>query len=157
MATEHLVSVVGDEGVPDDLAASIERAVRTTLQQQGITQRTELTVALVSPDEIRDLNRSYRSIDEETDVLSFTMDQATASPLPPGAAPYLGDIAISTERAALQAREYGHSLAREIAYLTVHGVLHLLGHDHHIPEEQRRMRSAEEDVLARLGLARQVG
>jgi probable rRNA maturation factor len=157
LETEHLVSVVGDEAVPSALEAMIERAVRTTLQQQGITPRTEVTVALVSPGEMRQLNRTHRNIDEETDVLSFAMDQGAASALLPGALPYLGDIAISTQRAELQAREYGHSFAREIAYLTVHGVLHLLGHDHHAPDEQRRMRAAEEAVLALLGLPRADG
>jgi probable rRNA maturation factor len=152
--TEHLVSVVGDEAVPADLETIIERAVRTTLRHQSVTRRTEVTVALVSPAEIRQLNRTFRSIDTETDVLSFTMDQPGASQLLPGAVPYLGDIAIGTQRAELQAREYGHSFAREIAYLTVHGVLHLLGHDHHAPDEQRRMRGAEEEVLALLGLSR---
>lgn len=152
--TQHLVSVVGDEVVPAELEAIIERAVLATLQQQRIAPRTEVTVALVSPGEIRELNRVYRSVDEETDVLSFTMDQEVAAPLLPGALPHLGDIAISMQRAELQAREYGHSFARELAFLTVHGVLHLLGHDHHAPEEQRRMRSVEEDVLALLGLSR---
>jgi len=108
----------------------------------------------VSPAEIRDLNRTYRQVDDETDVLSFSMDD-DQEPRPSLVGPaYLGDIAICLPRAAAQAQEYGHSLERECAYLTVHGVLHLLGHDHHERGEQRRMRTAEESVLKTIGLPR---
>jgi probable rRNA maturation factor len=151
---DHLVSVVGDEPVAAGLAELIERAALATLHQQGVAQATEVTIALVSPEEIRELNCTYRQVDEETDVLSFGMDDDQEPTSLPDALPYLGDIAISFPRAEAQALEYGHSIKRECAYLTVHGVLHLLGHDHHDPDDQRQMRAAEEAVLALLGLSR---
>ena len=151
---DHLVSVVGDEPVTGELSHLIERAALATLRQQGVAPAMEITVALVSPEEIRDLNRTYRQVDVETDVLSFGMDDEQEMLSPPESRPYLGDIAISLSRAVAQAQEYGHSVERECAYLTVHGVLHLLGHDHHDPGEQRRMRANEEAVLAALGLSR---
>jgi probable rRNA maturation factor len=151
---EHVVSVVGDDSIDAALVTVIERAAEAALRQQGVPSPVEVTVALVTPAEIRELNWSYRQVDDETDVLSFSMDEGQALTLPAGPARYLGDIAISVARARAQAQEYGHSAEREFAYLTVHGVLHLLGHDHHEPVEQHRMRQAEEAALALLGLAR---
>lgn len=154
MLHEHVISVISDDPVDGAVTSAIERAAGAALRQQGVDAPVEVSVALVTPEEIRELNRRYRQVDAETDVLSFGMDEGqTLSPLP-GQARYLGDIAISLPRAVAQAREYGHSAEREVAYLTVHGVLHLLGHDHHEPAEQRRMREAEETTLAGLGLAR---
>ena len=153
---EHLVNVVSDDAVDSALTALIERAALVTLQQQGVKPAGELTVALISSQEIRQLNSAYRQVDAETDVLSFgnADEHSYPSPGPVGAARYLGDIAICITRAEAQAEEYGHSVSRELAYLTVHGVLHLLGFDHHRPEEQRRMRRAEERALQRVGLVR---
>jgi probable rRNA maturation factor len=152
-----VVSVVHDGGVDSALVDGVERAAVAALRQQGLGVNSELTVALVSAAEIRELNRNYRHIDAETDVLSFGMEEGQALPRPAGSARYLGDIAISVERARSQAVEYGHSVEREFAFLTVHGVLHLLGHDHHQPEEQRRMRAAEDETLHFLHLPRDVG
>lgn len=156
MAGAALVHVVHEQPVEADLPALIERAALAALAQQGVGG-AELTVALVDADEIRALNRAYRGLDAETDVLSFGMEEGAPLALPPGAIRYLGDVAISIPRARAQAREYGHGPAREFAFLAVHGVLHLLGHDHQRPGEQRRMRAAEEAVLAALGLVRDGG
>jgi probable rRNA maturation factor len=151
-----LVSVVADEdaAVEPALAQTIEAAALAALRHEGVAAG-ELTVALVGGAEIARLNRAYRGVDAVTDVLSFGMEGSPAVAGPPGAPPYLGDIAICAERAAAQARDYGHSAAREFAFLTVHGVLHLLGHDHHEPAEERRMREREEAVLAEMGLGRE--
>jgi probable rRNA maturation factor len=151
---EHIISVICDDPVDSAVTNAIERAAGAALRQQGVEAPVEVSVALVTPQEIRELNRRYRQVDAETDVLSFGMDEGQALPVLPGPARYLGDIAISLPRAVAQAQEYGHSAEREVAYLTVHGVLHLLGHDHHEPAERRRMREAEEATLATLGLAR---
>lgn len=122
--------------------ALIERAVHMTLQQQQVSDAYELSVYVTTDIEVHQLNREYRQIDKPTDVLSFA-DDGAESPfvLPPGMPRYLGDIAISWQHVVQQAAEYGHSHARELAFLTVHGVLHLLGHDHE--------RSAAEDALMR--------
>ncbi|ADQ15096.1 rRNA maturation RNase YbeY [Halanaerobium hydrogeniformans] len=103
----------------------------------------EVSVAFVSNEEIKKLNKKYRNIDAATDVLSFPIDDEV-----------LGDIIISSERAVSQAEEYGHSLKRELAYLTVHGILHLFGYDHHGQEEKNKMRQKEERILTELDLSR---
>lgn len=150
-----LVNVVQDDdtSVGATLVRSIEAAALATLRHEAVS-RGEVTVALVSGEEIRELNRSYRGIDEETDVLSFGMTEGQPLPTPLETVPYLGDLAISIPRALQQAHDYGHSADREFAFLTVHGVLHLLGQDHAVPDAKRRMRAAEEAVLTALGLPR---
>ncbi|SJZ96278.1 rRNA maturation RNase YbeY [Selenihalanaerobacter shriftii] len=103
----------------------------------------EVSVALVDNKYIKELNHEYRNKDEPTDVLSFPLDDE-----------FLGDIIISLERAKEQAKEYGHSLAREIGFLTVHGMLHLLGYDHKEQDDKAKMRNQEEKVLKQLNLKR---
>ncbi|NBU65607.1 MAG: rRNA maturation RNase YbeY, partial [Chloroflexia bacterium] len=128
-------------GVALDVAL-VERAVRATLAQQQISSAVEVTVYVTTAAEIHQYNRDYRNIDSPTDVLSFADDDSdTRFVLPPGMPRYLGDIAISWPHVQRQAAEYGHSEARELAFLTVHGMLHLLGFDH----EQ----SLDADVLMR--------
>lgn len=104
---------------------------------------------------LRSLNRDYRSVDRPTDVLAFA--QLEGAPLPdrpPDRPQHLGDIAISVERARRQAVEYGHSVERELGYLLVHGLLHLLGYDHEVEDERAAMREVEEAALATAGLGR---
>lgn len=148
--------------------ALIERAIGATLRSEGVgTPGEPLIVSLLVADDaaLHDLNRTYRGIDAPTDVLSFPdaasdLDPAPPSTAPafvvaPGAARSLGDIALSYERVLAQAAEYGHFPARELAYLVVHGVLHLLGYDHERgPAAAAAMRTREEAVLAGLGLPR---
>jgi probable rRNA maturation factor len=134
----------------------IERAVRAALAAEQQAGPLELSVRVCDDAEIHALNRDYRAIDAPTDVLSFADDGDSGVPfvLPPGTTRYLGDIVISFERAAEQAREYEHSIERELAFLTVHGVMHLLGYDHErSPEEEARMRSREKVVMKALDLA----
>lgn len=104
------------------------------------------------------VNLEQRGIGEPTDVLSFpAFDIAKGDrpvPEPDTGLVYLGDIVVSLERAARQAVEYGHARERELGYLTVHGVLHLLGYDHERPEDAETMRRAEEEILGALGLVR---
>ena len=101
---------------------------------------------------IHELNRTYRGVDRPTDVLSFSQREGDAPDSWDG---LLGDVIISIERAQRQADEYGHTMAREVGFLTVHGVLHLLGWDHEEPEEERRMMAETEDILASVGLTRE--
>ncbi|MBC7105307.1 MAG: rRNA maturation RNase YbeY, partial [Firmicutes bacterium] len=103
---------------------------------------------------IRRLNREFRGVDEPTDVLSFPMHERDPGAANGEAQLLLGDVVISLERAYRQALAYGHSLHREVAYLTVHGLLHLLGYDHDSPDSRQSMRAREEEVLAKLNLGR---
>jgi probable rRNA maturation factor len=139
--------------------ALIERAVRETLAAEGVTGPAEVSVLVSDDAALQALNRDYRGVDAPTDVLSFGDGGEAGGPAfvaAPGAPRYLGDIAISWERVLAQAAEYGHTPARELAYLTTHGVLHLLGYDHERgPADAAAMRAREEAVMARLGLPRE--
>jgi probable rRNA maturation factor len=108
---------------------------------------------LVRDEEIRVLNRDYREVDRPTDVLSFPLAEPEAL-AEPGAAIFLGEIYISVETARAQARDARRPLAREVAHLAIHGLLHLLGHDHRTGAERRRMASLERRLLR--ALAREV-
>jgi probable rRNA maturation factor len=125
------------------------------LAGEGVTGPVVLTITVVDDDEIREINRDHRGIDKATDVLSFPLvDDETTFALPPGVPRELGDVIVSYPRTVAQAEEYGHSVQRELAYLVVHGVLHIMGHDHEEPEEQAVMRAREEAALAVVGLTR---
>jgi probable rRNA maturation factor len=141
-------------GVVD--ADLIEAAVRATLQQQRQSGTIEVSVLVTTADEIHRLNREYRRIDAPTDVLSFADDgDAPGFVIPPGMPKYIGDVAISWQHVEQQAREYGHSERRELAFLTVHGLLHLLGYDHERgPDDDAVMQSHQEEIMALLQLPR---
>jgi len=135
----------------------IERAVRTTLTQQAYAQTVEVSIYVTTAEEVQQLNRDYRAKDAPTDVLSFADDGAD-SPfvLPPDMPRYLGDVAISWPHVVAQAAEYGHSDARELAFLTVHGVLHLLGYDHERgAEADAEMRALQDTIMTLLELPRE--
>jgi probable rRNA maturation factor len=119
----------------------------------------ETSLILVDDAYIRELNREYRGLDQPTDVLSFAMEEADDSPGIRVAAELpelLGDIYISVERAAEQAESYGHSFERELCYLAVHGLLHLLGFDHQGPEDTQAMREEEEAIMKEFALSRNI-
>ena len=128
----------------------------------GLEPQTEVSVVLADDEYIHGLNKRYRGKDRPTDVLSFAMNEhcegehePEISEGPDNIEILLGDIVISLETAARQADEYGHSLERELAYLTIHGMLHLLGYDHEADEEKKEMRHEEEYVLSLLGIVRE--
>lgn len=150
---EHTILISTDEHVQASplLEQLIEQAAVAVLAHEGAGP-CEVSVHLTDDTGIRSLNRTYRNMDQATDVLSFGSDDDDT--LPDGTR-LLGDIIISLERATEQAGEYGHSYEREVAFLVVHGVLHLLGYDHEEDEQRREMRAREEGVLARLGLQRE--
>ena len=154
------VDVQIDERFADAAGAElIERAVVQTLVGEGIAGTVQVSVLVTDDAALHALNRDYRGVDAPTDVLSFAAEEETSGPafvLPPGTPRYLGDIAISYERVVAQAAEYGHSRERELAYLTAHGVLHLLGYDHERgTEDAVTMRAREEATMDRLGLQRE--
>jgi probable rRNA maturation factor len=138
--------------------ALIEQAVTAALLAEGVVDAIEISVLVADDAALHALNRDYRGVDAPTDVLSFGDDaepEQAQFVRPPDAPRYLGDLAISYERVVAQAAEYGHSRARELAYLTVHGVLHLLGYDHERDEAGAAlMRAREEAVMERIGLPR---
>lgn len=121
-----------------------------------IPPEAEVSVVFADDAYIRELNRDYRGIDKATDVLSFALEEGDEPAVAGGPDEILlGDIVISLETAARQAAEFGHSLERELAYLTVHGMLHLIGHDHMDDDEKAVMRRREEEILATLGIGRE--
>ena len=138
----------GLTGVPEQAVQWIERAVAAALRHLG--RRGNVGVLLTSEAEIRRLNRDYRQVDSVTDVLSFPAWEGEAIAASPDG--YLGDLAICTARAAQQAETFGHSIERELAFLTVHGTLHLLGYDHIRPDDERQMRALQTEILKEMGL-----
>lgn len=125
----------------------LERALAT----QGVRGPTEVSVVICDDAEIQTLNRTYRGMDFPTDVLSFSQLEGEDSfPRAPDDVRQLGDIVISYDRVRAQAEEYGHSEKRELAYLAVHGLLHVLGFDHESEAERLVMRQAEETALVNI-------
>jgi probable rRNA maturation factor len=133
----------------------VRRAVEATLAYEGYKNNAEVSVTFTDNEKIRKINNEFRGIDKPTDVLSFPLTDYESSNVPfadelDGS---LGDIVISLERAKEQADEFGHSFEREIAFLTVHSMLHLLGYDHvNSEEEELDMRKRQSDVLKNMGL-----
>ena len=128
----------------------LRRAARTAVKAERLHCRGMVDVTLISDTEIRELNRIHRGIDKVTDVLSFPMPNE----VDPTGRVFLGDVLISKKRAEEQAGDYGHSLERELAFLTVHGALHLLGYDHETERERAEMRGREDFIMEKLGVLR---
>ena len=163
MAKGHYIPVTADvPGVDERAKALIRKTVRVSLAAEGLTLPCEIDVLVTNDRGIRELNRAQRGVDKATDVLSFPALELRPGELPdagdadPGTGLIpLGDMVLSWERVAAQAKEYGHSRRRELAYLTAHSVLHLLGYDHlDEGEEKARMREREEKIMEALELAR---
>lgn len=142
----------------------IRRCIHATLQAEGICVPCEINVLVTDDRGIHTINKTSRNIDRPTDVLSFPMFELTAGAPPTDWEDYqdpdtglvpLGDMCISLERADKQAQEYGHSLRREVGYLTIHSMLHLLGYDH-VDEGpmKKQMRAREEAIANSIGLSR---
>ncbi|WP_018247790.1 rRNA maturation RNase YbeY [Orenia marismortui] len=129
--------------VNDQVSEVIEKVVKKVLDYEDQEEK-EVSIALVDDKYIHGLNHRYRGKDQPTDVLSFPQEDNYL----------LGDIIISLETAQRQAEEYNHSFIREIGFLTVHGMLHLLGYDHYEEESRKIMREKEEEILVELDLTR---
>jgi len=143
-----------DEPVSYALKMLIRRAVIATLEYEGYENDCEISLTLTDNAGIHAINKQFRNIDAPTDVLSFPLVEYEESEEPPvDDENMLGDIIISLEKAEEQANEFGHSFEREVAFLTVHSMLHLLGYDHvNSDEEDREMRSRQSDIMKALGL-----
>jgi probable rRNA maturation factor len=126
----------------------LERAVTNALKNQSVSLDSELTIVLTDDVQIQALNRDYLGIDAPTDVLSFPASESD----PETGATYIGDIIISMPYAAKSAEKAGHATEAEVQLLVVHGVLHLLGHDHAEPKEKAKMWKAQAEILESLGL-----
>ncbi len=146
------------------LTVHLHRCITAALAAEGVNVPCEINVLVTDDEGIRAINNATRNIDSATDVLSFPMFQFTPGAFPEdvsedidpqtGLLP-LGDMAISLERARDQAKRFGNTTRREIGYLTIHSILHLLGYDHVDEGEQKRqMRTREEIIAAELGLQR---
>ena len=169
----HQITVEVEAGFPDCPAGSwFETIVAAALAEGGFDRPAEVSLLVTTDETVHELNRQYRGIDEPTDVLSFAMLEDLAPPesgssadpavalsragshptflVPPDGLAHLGEVIISYPRAVEQARQAGHPTDRELAHLTAHGVLHLLGYDHEEPDEERIMRAKENAVLGRI-------
>ena len=140
------------------ISQNIRKCIQETLKAEGINTRCEINVLVTDDAGIRIINRESRNLDKPTDVLSFPMFQLEAGNPPADWEEYkdpdsglvpLGDMCISLERAVAQANEFGHSVRREVGYLTIHSMLHLLGYDH-LDEgpQKKQMRGREEAIAA---------
>ena len=139
--------------IPTGMRMLIRRCCNAVLKLEQFEGSAEISVTFVDNEEIRKLNLQYREKDAPTDVLSFPLGENGVYDIDPTTgAKMLGDVVISMEKAVDQAALYGHSLQREVGYLTAHSVLHLLGYDHQTGIEKVHMREKEELVMDQLGL-----
>lgn len=129
-----------------------------SIKYEKIEEETELSVTFTNNAEIQEINRDYRNLDKPTDVISFALEETTEDEVEihglEGMPRVLGDIIVSVERAMDQAKEYEHSLERELGFLVVHGFLHLLGYDHMNEADEKIMFSKQNEILGVYGLER---
>lgn len=136
--------------IEEDIYNILKKVVKEALIMEKDSLDYEISISFVGNEEIKKLNKNYRNIDKETDVLSFSQDNDLVFEGPV----LLGDIIISAERALEQSKELGHSLYREIAYLAAHGMFHLLGYDHMDEEGKNIMRSKEKELMKKINVFR---
>ena len=162
-----ILEIIDENGyLPKGAAELLEQVAEACLAEEGVESACAC-VSVVSGEEIRSLNRRTRNVDSETDVLSFpeirypypktahsTPELLRRAYDPALHAPFLGDIVLNVNRAKEQAEEYGHSLSRELGYLTAHAMFHLCGYDHMNDTDKPRMREMEKKAMKRLGLFR---
>ncbi|WP_375142545.1 rRNA maturation RNase YbeY [Metabacillus idriensis] len=137
----------------------VETLLQFAADAESIAQDAELSVTFVDNEKIKEINRDYRSKDQVTDVISFAMEEqgeGEVSIVGVDMPPVLGDIIISVPRAEEQAEEYGHSFTRELGFLAVHGLLHLLGYDHMTEEDEKKMFGKQKEILDAYGLKREI-
>ena len=131
--------------ITKELELLVKKVIDEVLRVEGLSKNYEISISFVENQEIRELNRVYRGVDKETDVLSFPMDDEFGLE-----ELLLGDIIISIDKAFEQSLDYGHTIEREIGYLTAHSMFHLLGYDHMNDEEKLEMREREKQVMKNL-------
>ena len=140
------------------LNKSLEKDIRRALEKMGelyALKNAEVSITLTNDAQIHEINKNYRHVDKPTDVISFALQESVEPLITDGPAiNMLGDIIISVERARIQASDYGHSLRRELVFLTVHGMLHLLGYDHQEENERLEMEEEQRRIMKILGISR---
>ena len=142
------------QAVSEEILEIMTKAAEYCLEMEEIDEeRSEISVTFVDKEEIHELNNQYRGVDSPTDVLSFPQFD-DFDDLPEEGDICLGDVVICTDKAKEQAEEFGHTFEREIIYLFVHSILHLLGYDHMDEDEKALMRRQEEIVMEHLGITR---
>lgn len=139
--------------VDENIVNEIKRAIELIVDLYDVTEN-EVSITLTTDEIIHNLNKNYRGIDRPTDVLSFAFRESDEPEIVNSESDILGDIIISVERATSQAHDYGHSLKREIVFLTVHGMLHLLGYDHIDDDDRIEMENEQSFIMDKLGISR---
>jgi probable rRNA maturation factor len=152
------IEILNEQDLPleEGLIPLLHQVLEAAALTEGVGE-AEVSVTLVDDERMRELNRTYRRIDRTTDVLSFALNEMGDNELSvkgEGLPNVLGDIVISVPKAIAQAEEYGHDVKREIAFLAVHGFLHLLGYDHQNEADEQVMFAKQEAVLTSLGITR---
>lgn len=147
-----------DFEISGEIMEAVEKACLETLKYEEFDEDCEISLSFVTNEEIHQINRQFRNVDAPTDVLSFpqlTFEKGEEADVNENGEIVLGDIIISVERAKEQAEEYGHGLKREIAFLTVHSMLHLLGYDHMEKDEEEDMFRRQKEILEIAGIPRE--
>ena len=146
------VTIYNETGEEFSYEYIIESIINKALEKECV-ENASCSIIIVDNSFIHKLNKEYRGIDRETDVISFALEDDKSMIIPDGIR-LLGDIYISLDKAEEQAKEYGHSLKRELCFLAVHGIYHLLGYDHTTKEEEEVMLKKQEEVLMEYGINR---
>lgn len=143
--------------VHEDIQTLVANLLHHALEEEKMTGEIEVSVTFMSDEAIQSINKAYRAIDAPTDVISFALEELGEGEVEmnvEGMPTMLGDILIAVPTAERQAKTYGHSVKREIGFLTLHGLLHLLGYDHMTEEEEQEMFGRQEEILQSFGLTR---
>ena len=131
-----------DIEITKDIIEIVKKSISEVLKEENLDDNVQVSISFVGDEEIQELNRDFRGVDSSTDVLSFPMDDEFKIE-----ETILGDVIINTKRVVEQAEEFGHSNTRELSYLTVHSILHLLGYDHMEEEDKTIIRAKENSIL----------
>lgn len=153
-----LIDIVDETGsVSEEMLKEVENLLQFAAEREGVQDQAEVSVTIVSNDDIHQINKEYRGKDAPTDVISFALEEEGEGEIEIVGAempPVLGDIIISADRTREQAEEYNHSFKRELGFLALHGFLHLLGYDHMTKEEEEEMFTKQKELLDAYGLKR---
>ncbi|MBL3646463.1 rRNA maturation RNase YbeY [Bacillus vallismortis] len=153
-----LIDIVDETGsVSEEMLKEVEHLLQFAAEREGVQDQAEVSVTIVTNEDIQQINKEYRGKDAPTDVISFALEEegeGEVEILGAEMPPVLGDIIISADRTREQAEEYNHSFKRELGFLAVHGFLHLLGYDHMTKEEEEEMFTKQKDLLDAYGLKR---
>ncbi|WEY96905.1 rRNA maturation RNase YbeY [Bacillus subtilis] len=153
-----LIDIVDETGsVSEEMLEEVVNLLQFAAEREGVQDQAEVSVTIVSNDDIHQINKEYRGKDAPTDVISFALEEEGEGEIEIVGAempPVLGDIIISADRTREQAEEYNHSFKRELGFLAVHGFLHLLGYDHMTKEEEEEMFTKQKELLDAYGLKR---